>query len=312
MVFVDDASTDDTEKLIKTDFKAMIDEGKLIYIRNETNMERSFSRNRGVEASGGDFVAFLDSDDIWVPDHIEKAVERILELDCDILYTFPAYTDRDHTIDIDRVIKEKEEKYIEAFTGVKVDELITRNMISYPTGILIKKEIYLESGGFRSDVVVAEDWELVSRLLFKHGAKIEVSFRPTYLIRLHSGNTFGSSKFWEDSFDIIRNGEMIDRVLDCDFIDSKRKKFLVANMLLTVSKIAFARAMLIVGWKCVVRAFLLHPGMIFFHRRGILFFALKRGFIPKTLAISLKRKKDMLRDFIADIKKFRSSGAVVK
>ncbi len=307
VIIVDDASTDNTEELVKTIFKEQLDSGKLRYEKNEMNMERSFSRNKGVEVANGELIAFLDSDDIWQPDHIERGVEQILISDCDVFYTFPAYTDKEHTVNTDKVIDERFRIYVNDLKDFEIDELIARGLITYPTGMFIRRDIFLESGGFRRDIMVAEDWELISRLYFRYCAKINISFRPTYFIRVHSDNTFDSTRYWEDPFEVIKKGDMTTYVQDCDFISEERKKFLIANVLLTRSKIAFARAMLLTGWKSIMGSIRLDPRVLLFTRRGILFFALKRGFIPKKLARGLKRTRNLLSYLIANNKKLGTS-----
>jgi glycosyltransferase involved in cell wall biosynthesis len=65
IIVVDDGSTDDTEQVV-TRY-----DGRVRYIRQE-NSGPSAARNRGIQAASGDFIAFLDSDDLWVKDRIER------------------------------------------------------------------------------------------------------------------------------------------------------------------------------------------------------------------------------------------------
>jgi glycosyltransferase involved in cell wall biosynthesis len=59
----------------------------VIYHRNERNIERAYSRNKGVELSKGEFIFFLDHDDLWREDYVESVL-RHLE-DSQIVYSFP-------------------------------------------------------------------------------------------------------------------------------------------------------------------------------------------------------------------------------
>ena len=72
LIVVDDGSTDDTEAVVRP----YLDQ--LTYIRQE-NRGRSAARNTAVSASFGDFVAFCDSDDRWLPDRIERELPRLAE-----------------------------------------------------------------------------------------------------------------------------------------------------------------------------------------------------------------------------------------
>ncbi|UZR92536.1 glycosyltransferase family 2 protein [Chondrinema litorale] len=67
IIVIDDASTDNTAQTIKS-YK----DGRIIYLRNELNNERGASRNRGILASKGKYICFLDSDDLFDVDHLEN------------------------------------------------------------------------------------------------------------------------------------------------------------------------------------------------------------------------------------------------
>ena len=68
ILVIDDNSTDDTmEKMGRYG-----ENDRVRYIRNETNKGASASRNRGVQLAKGDYIAFLDADDYWDPEKLEK------------------------------------------------------------------------------------------------------------------------------------------------------------------------------------------------------------------------------------------------
>lgn len=291
VILVDDASTDDTEDVVKTSFTSHINSGKLRYFRNKENMERSFSRNRGAQVGKGEFIAFLDSDDIWQPEHIESGINYIIKSSADMFYSLPAFTDSEHAVNVEKVIEERESRYTNDLTGIKMDELVVRGVVIYPSGMLIRRKLLTQSGGFRVDIFVAEDWEMVNRLFFKFCAKICCSFKPTYFIRIHSDNTFASEKYWAHSFEIIKNDDLLSYIRFCSFIGSHRKNFLTTNLLITRGKIAISRGMLIVGWGNLFQSIKLDYKVLFFNRRGVLYFALKRGFMPRTVIKNLKRMK---------------------
>lgn len=67
IIVIDDASSDDTlEKL------AQVAGPDLVVLRNRRNAGGAATRNRGIECARGDVIAFLDADDLWVPDKLEK------------------------------------------------------------------------------------------------------------------------------------------------------------------------------------------------------------------------------------------------
>jgi glycosyltransferase involved in cell wall biosynthesis len=72
IIVVDDASTEDIDQAI-----AHIDDPRLQYIRHPTNLGGSAARNTGIKAAQGEFVAFLDSDDTWLPDKLQLQLAEI-------------------------------------------------------------------------------------------------------------------------------------------------------------------------------------------------------------------------------------------
>ena len=80
---IDDCSTDDTYK-IACDI-AMSDK-RITVLKNEENMGVAKTRNRGIDLSNGKFIAFLDSDDYWKHNMLERMIQRADETDADIIY----------------------------------------------------------------------------------------------------------------------------------------------------------------------------------------------------------------------------------
>jgi glycosyltransferase involved in cell wall biosynthesis len=72
LVIIDDASTDNTQEILQK----YTDERIRVY-KNEKNLERSESRNKGIELSKGTYVCFLDSDDYYLPNHLQLMYEII-------------------------------------------------------------------------------------------------------------------------------------------------------------------------------------------------------------------------------------------
>ncbi|MBW2732267.1 MAG: glycosyltransferase family 2 protein [Deltaproteobacteria bacterium] len=70
IIVVDDGSTDDTAKMMRELFP-------LARYRHQANAGVSAARNRGIESAKGDWVAFLDSDDAWLPKKLEDQVEAL-------------------------------------------------------------------------------------------------------------------------------------------------------------------------------------------------------------------------------------------
>ena len=71
MLIVDDCSTDHSVEVIKT-FQKNDDRIKLIQL--DTNSGAATSRNKAIENAQGDYIAFLDADDMWLPNKLELQI----------------------------------------------------------------------------------------------------------------------------------------------------------------------------------------------------------------------------------------------
>jgi teichuronic acid biosynthesis glycosyltransferase TuaG len=75
MLVVDDCSTDATESIIKSFIK---DDRRITFYKLEKNSGAGVARNQAIQMAGGRFIAFLDSDDLWKPEKLQKQVEFML------------------------------------------------------------------------------------------------------------------------------------------------------------------------------------------------------------------------------------------
>jgi teichuronic acid biosynthesis glycosyltransferase TuaG len=70
-IIVDDCSTDNTARVIK---EYISKDSRIKYFRLEKNSGAAMSRNKAIDIATGRYIAFLDSDDIWVPEKLEKQI----------------------------------------------------------------------------------------------------------------------------------------------------------------------------------------------------------------------------------------------
>lgn len=83
LLLIDDFSTDNTISIVN-DFIFKNENIKLI--TNETNQGAAISRNKGIMAAKGDYIAFLDADDLWKPEKLEKQIAFMQNQDCDVCF----------------------------------------------------------------------------------------------------------------------------------------------------------------------------------------------------------------------------------
>ena len=83
LIVVDDGSEDGTKAIIEQIAQR---DGRVRLVENETNIGVAGSRNRGMDLCRGSYTAFLDSDDYWNRDFLEKMIARAEEANADIVY----------------------------------------------------------------------------------------------------------------------------------------------------------------------------------------------------------------------------------
>ena len=75
MIVVDDCSTDNTDEVVS---RFVMTDDRIRYIKNETNCGAAFTRNKALREAKGRWVAFLDSDDLWYPEKLEKQLRFMM------------------------------------------------------------------------------------------------------------------------------------------------------------------------------------------------------------------------------------------
>ncbi len=82
LIIVDDCSTDDTDQVVSG-----FDDSRIRYFKNEVNSGAAVSRNRALREAKGRWIAFLDSDDLWLPEKLERQLAFMKEKGYAFTYT---------------------------------------------------------------------------------------------------------------------------------------------------------------------------------------------------------------------------------
>lgn len=90
MLIVDDCSTDDTDGVV-----ASFRDERIRFYKNDRNRGAAYSRNFALRQARGRWIAFLDSDDLWLPDKLERQIRFMEETGCAFSYTNYAEMDED-------------------------------------------------------------------------------------------------------------------------------------------------------------------------------------------------------------------------
>lgn len=158
---------------------------KVKYIKNQKNSGVSASRNNGVEQSSGQYVTFLDDDDIYYPEKIETQLEFMLKNELDIsICSFDRF---------DSEGKTNPSSAIQPPLDCARD-LLTRKSSPHAPTLMLKRELYRSIGGFPTNLAYREDIMLVTHALVK-GAKLGSIPTPLFNYRVHSGFRLSKKHF---------------------------------------------------------------------------------------------------------------------
>jgi len=204
LIVVDDRSTDDTRKLIE---KYSQRNKRIKYLLNKRKKGPAGARNHGMKNAKGKYIAFLDSDDEWYPNHIKDSVELMEKAGLDMVFG------KDNLID--KGVNKK--KYITMSLTKKrfYDNLPKKNIFkegyilegffNYLIGnsclatdsIMVRKEVLERLRGFDEKLRVAEDYDLWLR--------IAKDFKIGYLDKLKVKYNLSQGHYSMDIFDLEKN-----------------------------------------------------------------------------------------------------------
>ena len=142
LIVVDSGSNDGTKEAVLG-----LDKG-VIYLESKTKGPSS-ARNMGISSATGDYIAFLDDDDLWHPEKIEIQIE-FLKRHPDV-----AMVSSD-TVSQDEDITPKNEPWI---FGDLYPRLFMESFVSTPT-VVVRRDVVEEVGGFNEKYIRAEDYDL--------------------------------------------------------------------------------------------------------------------------------------------------------
>ena len=158
VLITNDGSTDNTEEILKS-YKKSNPEFPLNYV-NQKNSGVSSARNSSISMANGNYIAFLDQDDWWFPDKLEKIAGFInSNPEADVLYHEAIAVGLKKSDVSTRLGALKEPVYL--------DLLFNGNKIGISTAV-IKTQRFLETEGFSKDYSISEDYDLWLRLARKN------------------------------------------------------------------------------------------------------------------------------------------------
>jgi glycosyltransferase involved in cell wall biosynthesis len=154
VIVVDDGSTDNTAEVVNS-----ICDERVKYVRHQVNKGTpSAARNTGIRVASGELIGFLDSDDEWLPEKLQKQVERFCSTcsNVGVIYGGYAVVD-DNTESIIGEVHPKKRGYIHK-------EVLKLSIPATPLIHLVKKECFEKVGFFDEELRFAEDFDMWVRI----------------------------------------------------------------------------------------------------------------------------------------------------
>jgi len=175
IIVVNDGSIDDTEKIVK-DWQEK--DKRIRYLKHQKNKGLGAARNTGITNSRGEYIAFLDADDVWLPKKIEIQINKINDLDADLVFS---------NWYIWEPIKNVRVKAFNSNPLRNKEDLLClfiKKNFGNPSTTLLKKSSLEKIGLFDESLKSSEDYGLWLRFILK-GMKIVFCIEPLIYSRKH-------------------------------------------------------------------------------------------------------------------------------
>lgn len=160
---------------------------RIIYERNERNLGGALARNQGINKATGDYITFLDDDDIYLPNKVSVQIEYMMKNNLDLTFSDV----RIHTKE-DKLVDYREHPYVKNCSN---DELLKQHLLHHltPTSTyMYKRDAILKVGGF-DNVKVGQEFKLMLKSI-EGGLTIGYIPQAHIIQYLHDGERISIGK----------------------------------------------------------------------------------------------------------------------
>ncbi len=194
VLIIDDGSLDNTAKIISQIKERYNCKDFLLMYFHQENKGCSAARNLGINKSHGEYIQFLDSDDLLAPQKIELQVRMLQESGCDVAYGSWRIL-YDYGLLRYGPIKQK--------TGAPSEDFILRGQLSGiwwvpPHSYLFSRNVILKTGELDETICLYADGEFFLRMLIQ-GASFQYVPGSHVLYRRHAGGNVSSIRLYDSS-----------------------------------------------------------------------------------------------------------------
>lgn len=185
-IFVDDCSKDNSVEIIKKEQKK---DKRIKLIKNKFNSGAAITRNNGIEASNGKYLCFLDADDKWHPEKLEKQIKFMQENKCAFSFTGYEFANEKGEPNGKKVQVPQQINYKQALKNTT----IWTCTVMFNMQILTKNDIYMPN-------VASEDtacwWKVLKKVQYAYGLNSVLSFYRRSQGTLSSNKLIAIKRIW--------------------------------------------------------------------------------------------------------------------
>jgi len=174
IIFWDNASVDESPAIVKS-----YSDPRLKYFKGEMTVPLGHARNLAIEKCMGEYIGFLDCDDIWLPQKLEKQVPLFADPSVDIVFSDSFFFNNEGAQW--RLYKKKK-----FFTGKCFSELLTRYFLSLETVVIRRSSLSRLSYWFDEKFSTIEEADLFRRIAYN--GKLDMVNEVLAKWRVHSGS----------------------------------------------------------------------------------------------------------------------------
>ena len=209
VLLIDDGSTDDTAKIVNERYSG------LTYLYQQ-NCGVSAARNLGIERARGDYIAFLDSDDEWLPHKLTAQINALKDNKLKVCHTEEIWIR--NGVRVNQMKKHKKKG------GWIYSQCLAMCAMS-PSSIMIHRSVFETVGVFDESLPACEDYDLWLRIC----ANYEVCFLTQPFIKKYGGHEDQLSRqHWGmDRFRV----KSLEKMLDSDWLDKQQQTATKAMLL---------------------------------------------------------------------------------
>jgi glycosyltransferase involved in cell wall biosynthesis len=172
VIVIDEGSSDETPSGL-----GRVDDPRLIVIRHETPEGVARARNAAIERARGEWIAFLDDDDLLAPDNFSTQLRHPQDRRVVLLYS--GRVEVDEALTVQHMTPPRDPEGL-------ARRILVGNVVGPPSGVLVRVDALERAGAFDESFSAMADWDLWIRIAALGSAK--VSAEPLLAYRRHAGS----------------------------------------------------------------------------------------------------------------------------